>query len=323
MRLSRSLLAFLLLSLSGCSSFIQKTAVRTTGDLLAVSSNEMKSEMSWEFFRDSTPANLKMAEGLLFVDPENANILLTLTKGFGGLGFGVYETQSLVENYGEKEMRPATNQTIYAYSKGVRYGLRWLASQGIVVKTLLKSSNEAGKVHQILDNELDSTDQKNLEGVFFTAQSWAGLINLSKTEPELLSQFPLVKQLFDWVCSASPKFEHGACDVFYGAYYASRPKMLGGDIQKGLTHFQKAIAQNPDNLLPRVSLLQFYAIPFEEEEVYREHSKIIKDYQKKFEEMSTFSVNRPESKLTGTTNLFNAIAIERFKIMQKFEKEFF
>ena len=55
----------------------------------------------------------------------------------------------------------------------------------------------------------------------------------------LVSNLPIVKGLFDWVCSKSPNINFGACDIFYGAYQAQRPLMLGGNPEKGKEIFLK------------------------------------------------------------------------------------
>jgi hypothetical protein len=59
-------------------------AVNGSSGLLYSASNNLETESNYEIFKYGVPGNLLLVEGLLSEDPENKNILSTLTKGLCG-----------------------------------------------------------------------------------------------------------------------------------------------------------------------------------------------------------------------------------------------
>lgn len=320
--------SFLILGLSGCGSFIQTTAVNTTATLMYKGTDEIIGEKNWEMFRDGTPANLKMLEGLAYLEPTNEELLVSLTKGYAGLAFVVDETMYLEEQINESDKTPNKNQAIMHYSKSMDYGLAYLKLKGINYSDLQLKVGEENGINKILENNL-SSDMIDLEAVVFTAQSLGSLINLQRTKMNLVAQLPIAKALFDWVCTKKPDINYGACGIFYGAYESGRPLALGGNPKKGQKIFLETIEKYPENSLVRSSYIQYFLIPQGEFELYKKEKAKLEASEEKFKSDMSWT---PESQLkkekksehhSGEFCIYKALGLKRFEIIRKYEKKLF
>lgn len=300
---------------ASCSS-VSKMAMRSTSDVLDKSSERTMREANWHLFKDGAPANILMIEGMSHVDPENKTLLAMLAKAYGGYGFAVHETLFLADRLGDKEDSFHQEQAIAAYSKGLEYGLAYLKLMGISTSAMY-SKDGANYIAKEFNRKLGEED---MSAVFYTAQSLGGLINLQKYNVPLLSKIGAVKSMMDWVCEKDREFELGGCYLFYAIYEASRPSMLGGDLEKGKTLFLEYMEKYPLNLLARVSYLEFYVLPMMDEVAYAREREILARELGEWRKIKNAGVGGERSedyKLHPEFNLYNAIADERFKIIEK------
>ncbi len=298
-----------------CSS-VDRVTVNTTARVMEKGANQINHDPDWHFFKQAAPANIKMIEGLSFANPDNDKLLAMLAKSYGGYAYGVLETLNLDDALKDREKLFYKDQAIGAYTKSLNYGLKYLERKGIK-KTDVFSKEAAAKLPILLEEKLDSDDKT---AVFFTGQSLGGLINLQKENVLLISRIGAAKALMDWVCQRDMDFEGGACHLFYALYEASRPAMLGGNLEKGKKLFKKFIKEHPYNLLGRVSYIQYYVIPMMDEVEYaKQREALIREFSI-WEKVKNAGAqdSRVENYLKrGHLNLFNAIANERFKIIEK------
>lgn len=326
--MKRSLPIFSLLI--GCITFsscsINHMAVSASSGLLYKSSNEVEAEGNYETFKAGVPANLMLMEGLLSESPENENILATLTKGYVGLAFGVNETEMYNEEWSEAKTETAKLQALFNYTRAMNYGLRYLKIQKIEFNEILARMNEPQGITHLLDKKL-SAEKINLDLVLFTAQSLAALINLQKDNISLVAQLPAAKAMFDWVCMKEPQINYGTCDVFYGAFEAGRPKMLGGNPEKGKEIFLRAIENHPHNWLIRTSYMQYYLIPQNDKEGFDLQLQYLAKMQEEFNHLYVYrsEPTSPEMIWNKEPHLrfYQALALKRFELMSKYQKIFF
>jgi len=308
---------FTLLLLSSCGS-VQNIAVGTTGSLMYEATKGLETQGNWENFKDGTLANLTLVDGLLHLKPEDTELLVTAIKGYTGYAFAVNETLFLNEFYQDELQSKNKNQAIYNYAKAFGYGLRFLEAEGISWETLVKSQNQDGGVVEVLENHL-SKNMLNFEGVLFAAQALGGMINLEKTDMTLVASLPIVKGMFDWVCTNKPDINFGTCQIFYGTYEAARPRMLGGNPEKGKEIFLKLIAEQPNNWLARVSFIQYYIIPMLEEDDYKTQKFFMETARRKhYKELlgkPSRSVEKDFSE--PRLRLYQSLAVKRFEIIKK------
>lgn len=316
------LVCYLILAIPSCS-LIKTITVKTTGSIIYDASYEVETENSWQRFKDGVPANLKLVEGFHHVDPGDQDLLVSLTKGYAGYGYGVHETLFLGDQLKDRTESFHKEQAISNFTKALHYGLLYLKEEGIEYDDFVKNMRKEGGVVELLNSKL-SNDKRDLEAVFFTAQALGGLVNLQRTDMSLVSQLPIVKEMFDWVCTNEPEINFGACPIFYGAYEAGRPKFLGGNPEKGKKIFLEAIKKYPDNFLVRVAFMQFYLIPMMDEEGYKnEKFHLEKFSQETQEKLSWKPANRQKLDMNSHLNIYNSIALKRYGIIKKFEKDIF
>jgi len=317
------ILAMTLIALSSCG-IVQKVAVNTTGNLLFDATEEIETEGNMKIFADAIPGNLKMMEGLLFLEPLNSKILVGLSKGYAGLAFAVNETGWMHEKYQDIEDGPHRQQMILNYSKALDFGLRFLEGEGISFNDLKSSMNKDNGIVELLEENLDD-DTLSLEGALFTAQAMGSLILAQMNSMTMVAHLPIVKGIFDWVCVKKPDLKHGACDIFYGAYEAARPRMLGGNPEKGKKIFQEMFKKYPHNWIGRTAYIRFYLIPMADEDGYKEQKFLLQKAKSRFDASrgwKPLAKDYPEFSIKGLL-LYQSLAMKRFEIIKKYEKDLF
>ena len=306
----------LFLSLASCS--IPKMALRSATPVLVNASDGMMKEGNWRFFKDSAPGNIKFMEVLWEQDKSNLGFLSALVKSYAGYSFAIAETLALEEELSGSEDVRWKREAIVYYTRSLDYGLRYLKEKNISNTDLL-SSTEAE-----LTKKLEELDHSDIPALLYTAQSWGSLINLQKDNIALVSHVPKVKIMFDHVCRLQPNIDNNVCDIFYAQYESSRPKMLGGNPEKGERLFSEAIKRNPQNLLIRMSYIQFVLIPLMDEERYEKEAAVLRQEFSDWENLNRDGLESVSPyKDAQELNLFNAIAQKRFLIIEKYRKKIF
>jgi len=283
-------------------------------------SNQVLNEKNYESVEKGLAGNLILLEGLRSVRPQDPSLTATLIKGFVGYAFAINETYYLNDKFMDIEESIHKKQAIFNYSKALRYGEEYLLENDLTIKKL-ESSQRDGKLMSLLNDNLSENDE-TFNAIFFTAQALASLINLQRDKMAIVAKLPVAKGLFDWVCEKKPLFNNGACDIFYSSYEAGRPKMLGGDPEKGKMLFLKAMKKWPNNLLVRESFLEYYSIPMSDEKSFNSQVEILEKANENLQKELTWGSRNVKVTPEGY-GLYNSIALRRFKIMKKYKKELF
>ena len=309
----------------GCST-LRHQALDIAAPLFLEGAAGFEEEGDWESFREGVPGNLKILEGFLAIRPKNKDLLVAATKGWSGYSFAVHETLYLEDKWAEKDSSKHFHRALSGYSKAVHYGLRFLEEEGVSYGDLEKALREKGGIPLFLEGRL-SSHQRNLEGVLFTAQALGGLINLQRDNMKLVASLPLAKGLFDWVCTHRPSIANGVCPIFYASYESGRPRMLGGNPERGKKLFEELIKKNPHNWLARVAFLEHYIIPMSHEDLYKKQKSILENYQtlhrKKENWLPHAGTHAHPAFARKRLRIYQAIAMKRFEIMKKYESDIF
>ena len=85
--------------------------------------------------------------------------------------------------------------------------------------------------------------------MFWAAFGWANYINLSKDSPAAVAELPKAVALMQRVAQLDPNYQFAGPELFFGIYYASRPAILGGDLNKAKTYFEDARARTSGKFL--------------------------------------------------------------------------
>lgn len=249
----------LALLLSGCT--VKSIALRTAGSLIEKGTEAFYEETDLRLARESMGSQIKIVEALLKSDPKNRSLLLAASQGYGAYAFLFLETED-------------PERAKIFYERGRNYGLKALAGR-------LASSRASGKwVPADLLAEpdlvgfrkaLSGLGAKDAAAAFWTAYSWGGLANLSRDNPDAIAWLPKVEALMMKANELSPGFFYGGADIFLGAYYGSRPKMFGGDLQKSKLYFDRAVkAADGKFLMAQVLYAEHYAVPAQDKELFKQ-----------------------------------------------------
>lgn len=275
-------------------------------------------ESDWDFFRESSPANVKLIELLWEQDQNNKRLLSTLIKSYSGLAFTVHETLAFGDELAGTEDSVHKKDAIRFYTRALDYGLRYLSDKGISGNDLLSNDEEK------LSKKLAELDEDDVTALIYTGQAWGSLINLQKDNIALISQVPKVKMLFDRACKLKPDLDNNVCDMFFAQYDSSRPKMLGGNPENGEKLYQSSMAKHPKNLLIRMSYIQYFLIPLMDAEKYEKEASVLKEEIAKWENVSRDNLqNESPYKDVPELNLYNAIAKKRFLMIEKHKQKIF
>ena len=316
-------LVFAAIYMTSCSS-IRSLGLSAATPMFVDAAPGFEKEGNWDSFKDGIPGNLKLLEGLLEVRPDDASLLSSAIKGNAGYGFAVYETLYLDHKLAEEEDSVYKKQAISYYKKALDYGFHFLSLEDISFKVLQKANKENEGIKKLFDDRLDD-DLVSLEAIAFTAQAMGSLINLQRDKMALVAQLPIVKSMFDWVCEKDPAIGNGVCDIFLASYEAGRPKMLGGNPEKGKELFEKAIKERPHNWLIRVAYLEHYVIPMSDEDLYGEQKRILKKLSELHDQENNWNptLGKNEAFKNRRLRLYQAVAIKRFKTIKKYEEDLF
>ncbi len=301
-------LGFILLfmALNSCSSF-QKMIIRSQSGIFESSSTAMFYENDLDWFAETTPANMKLMETFYWSDPGNIRLLKTLTKAYSGYGYAVLETKALEEEWSQAGTEFHRQKASSFYIRAMEYGWTYLDDIGIKKSEFLAMSEEDAQ------KKLSKcVDEDEIETVFFFAQAWGSLINLNKKDIVLVSELPKVKILFDFVCKEDPTILNGACDLFMAQFEGSRPKMLGGNPEKGKALFESFLKAHPNHLLAKANYAQVVLLPGNDLEGF---NQLVKD----------IPVNEyiMPSKRADPSNIFNSIGLRRLNLIKKYQNKLF
>ena len=305
---------------------MRRLGVRGVSPLFFESGNAILEEGNWENLRTGMPGNLQLLEGFLYTDQNNSSLLATLVKGYAGYAYGVSETLFLGDQLAEIEKEDSLHyrQTIEGYSRALKYGFRYFKIKDFSEQELVSAEKKVtGGIPAFLDRKLGG-DIQDIETVFFTAQALGGLINLNRQDIALTANLSLVKEMFDWACKKRPLLHFGACSIFYGSYETGRPRMLGGNPEKGKIIFEKLIKDHPYNYAARTAFIEHYIIPMGKEKLYQEQKEFLNKAAKCYRHKQSWQGRKDEDPCNRRKQrFFQAVGLKRFELFKKNEKNLF
>ena len=228
------ILAALALMLLGAGCSIKKMAVNKLGDALAKSGSSLASDDDPDLIAGAAPFSLKLMESLLDESPRHRGLLLATTSGFTQYSYAfVHQRSAELE---EKDLEAAAAMRARAgrlYFRAQRYGLRGLEVnlQGFE-KTLRANPKSAARLLKAQDVPL----------LYWTASAWASAITLSKDQPEVVADLPIVETLIDRALELDESYEAGAIHTFLVSYEMSRPSGGADAEARSRLHFERAVA---------------------------------------------------------------------------------
>ncbi|MFC1564119.1 TRAP transporter TatT component family protein [candidate division KSB1 bacterium] len=288
-RIKSKLLLSVLLSaaaFTGCS--LQKMAVKASGGIIENTIEALYAEPDYDLAKEAMPSLLLQLEGLLLSDPGNSGLIINAVKGYTGYALGFIEDED-----------PDKAGSFYLRARD--HGMGLLSSRSSI------SKNYQGSIEEF-ESAVMRLNERDLPLIFWTANAWAGYINLNRTNTDALADQAYVDALMQKVLDLDETYFHGSAHMYFGIVYGERG-MAGGDLEKSREHFEKCFRITNNNfLLSYVMYAKYYAINAFDEAVFVEALNRV--------------LNTPSDVLPGI-QLLNEIAKKKAEILLRNKDEYF
>jgi hypothetical protein len=161
-----------------------------------------------------------LLDGMVEAWPDNAQLLIAAAQGYSSFASVFLE---------EQESEYAKRLT----GKAKQYALRSLELKGL--------KDPLQKPFDDFKEGLTRVGKKEVPYLFWSATCWASWISLNLDSVEAVAELPKVEAMMQRALDLDEAFYYGGPHLFMGIWFASRPKIAGGDLKKAQRHFLKAI----------------------------------------------------------------------------------
>ena len=206
----------------------KQMTVGSAATLLEDVSNSANKQSDLRVIREGMPAYLMLIDGMVEAVPDNARLLITAAQAYASFA------SAFVEDADKEYAR-----TLYAKAK--KYALRALELQGL--------KQPVSRSFDDFENALNRLGKDDVSYMFWTATCWGSWIRLSLGSMAAVAELPRVEALMKRVLVLDEEFYFGGPHLFMGIWFASRPKIAGGDLARAQQHFQKALEFSQDKFL--------------------------------------------------------------------------
>jgi len=246
---------------SGCS--IKMYATNALADALAESGEVYASDEDIDLVGAATPFGLKTIESFLYQTPEHRGLLLAAARGFTQYAYAyVAQPADEMEFYDVKAAYAQRERARNLYLRARDYGLRGL------------ETNHTDFIHALRTSPREMTALTTIEDVpylYWTGISWAAAISLSKDDPDLIADIPLVENLIYRAYELDETFDNGVIHVFLISYEMSRQGMTTDAASRARKHFNRAVELSDGmQLAPYVALAEAVSISEQNRDEYEE-----------------------------------------------------
>jgi len=251
----RALLVLLLLAWiagSGCS-LLRRSALNQVANAVAGSGTTFASEEDPDLVKAAAPFSLKLMESLLAEIPRHPGLLSAAASGFTQYAFAfVQEEADELEPSDLTAAEALRTRARRLYLRAHTYGLRGLEVEHPgFPKALLANPRAAVRAATDADVPL----------LYWTATAWAAAISLSKDNPELIAQIPVMEALMDRALELDESYGRGAIHTFLVTYEMSRQGTTGDPAARARKHFERALALSEGkSAAPLVALAEAVAV---------------------------------------------------------------
>ena len=206
----------------------KQMTVGSAATLLEDVANSSYKQSDLRVIREGMPAYLMLMDGMVEAMPENERLLITAAQAYSSFASAFIEAE-------DKDYARAL------YSRAKKYALRSLEKRGL--------KNPVSKPFDEFETGLIELRKDDVPYMFWTAASWGSWIRLNMSSMAALAELPRVEALMKRVLVLDEQFYYGGPHLFMGIWFASRPKIAGGDLSKAQHHFSKALALSQDKFL--------------------------------------------------------------------------
>lgn len=243
---------------SGCAVMRQATsrAVASSVDEILAA---LESQPDPETARQGLPTFLLALDGMIEGDPDDRDQLRT-----GALAYATYCQSFLID---ETDRERAARM----YDRAREYGLRCLATRPFFAAALEAPVAEFEAV-------MPRFGPADVPDLYAAAAAWLGWILTHSESMKAVADMPRALALMDRVLALDDTHADGAPHLFYGIFYAARPRGAGQDIDRARRHFDRAAEiSGPGNLAIDLAYGEFIGKATLDEAVFTERLQRVLD----------------------------------------------
>ena len=230
------LLCCLAIGSAGCAAKLKSIVV---GSLIEDFSAATARQDDLALVVSGAPTFLLLLEGLLEGSPDDQALLIAATKAYTSYAI-LIEAED-----------PIRARRLYFRAK--EHGLKALSQKKPRARLLRAPFAQFITI-------FDHLDTGDVPAVFWTASSWGAWISANTGSMAALAELPKVIELMQWVLEQDESYQYGSPHIFLGVYHAALPKLLGGDPERSLHHFDRALEISQGQvLMVHVLKAKFYA----------------------------------------------------------------
>lgn len=254
-------LGFALPAATGCAT-VKRVAINKLGDSLADTGTTYAADDDPELVGQALPFGLKLVESLLAQSPKHQGLLFAAASGFTQYGY-VYVQQEadMAASVDVERAAAARLRARRLYLRARDYGLRALDGRYCTFsRDVRRDPKTAVRVAKVPDVPL----------LYWTAAAWGSAISVSKDDPDLIAEQPMVEALIDRAFALDPDFDSGAIHGFLIAYESARQGASGDPNARARWHFDRAVALTKGQLAaPFVSFAESISVADQDRAEFR------------------------------------------------------
>ena len=221
----------LLAATSGCSI---RYAINQLGNALAQSGQTFASDDDPELIKAAAPFSLKLIESLLAETPHHEGLLLAAASGFTQYSYAFVQEEA--DETADRDYTKATAMRDRAkrlYRRARDYGVRGLE---------VRHPGISASLHQSPKDAVRGFTAPDVPLMYWTAAAWASLISLSKDNPEVIADQPVVEALIDRAVELDEDYDDGSLHSFLISYELARQGAPGDPVARARKEFDQAVA---------------------------------------------------------------------------------
>ena len=219
-------------TLAGCS--IKRMAINRVGNALASGSSNYERDDDMELVGEALPFGLKLIESLLSESPKHRGLLLAAASGFTEYSYAFVEQradEAAAESLERSNQLRARARRLYLRAHA--YGLRGLELRYPGLRDALEREP---------DQALSRVRKQDVPLVYWTAASQALGISVSKDNPEMIAQLPVVEAMIHRVMELDESWGEGSVPEFLISIEGARTGARPADKQETMRrYFERAL----------------------------------------------------------------------------------
>lgn len=237
---------------------VNTVAVNATTDIVDYGLASVFEESDLDLAEKAIPGNLVLLEALYRAkDKDDEHLAFLLTQGYTGYTLGFVEDLD-------------AERAKVLYSRARDYGLLALKKKNEAFAQALNDDAAAFK------KSLEKFSKEDVPLIFWTANAWGNLVNVSIADPSVLVDLPKVNALMEYVLKYDEGYFYGSAHLYFATILATVPKNLGGKPDSAKIHFDKCFALSGSKfLLAHVYMAKSYCVQVQDKELFQKLLTIV------------------------------------------------